>query len=58
MRIFDRLPISEAGWIVPTPDGVEEVKPYQIVVLVSITVRSAVVLPEGAALPRRSRHGQ
>ena len=32
MKILDRLPILEAGWFVPTPDGAEEVKPYQIIV--------------------------
>jgi hypothetical protein len=37
MKIIDRLPISEEGWKVPTPDGVEEVRPYQIIVRVSIT---------------------
>ena len=26
MKIIDRLPISEEGWKVPTPDGVEEVQ--------------------------------
>jgi hypothetical protein len=48
MKIIDRLPISEAGWIVPAPDGVEEVKPYQIVVLVSIADEGIVVLPDEA----------
>ena len=37
------------SWIVSTPDGVKEVKPYQILVFVSITARSISVLPEDAA---------
>ena len=48
MKILDRLPILEAGWIVPTPDGAEEVKPYQIIVLVSIADEGLVVLPDDA----------
>ena len=47
MKIIDQLPISRSGWIVPTPDGAEEVKPYQIIVLVSIADREAsTILPE------------
>jgi hypothetical protein len=48
MRILDRLPISEQGWMVPTPDGELEVKPYQIVVLVSLTAENVVDLPRDA----------
>ena len=39
MKIIDRLPISEKGWRVPTPDGEEEVRPYQIIVRLSITAK-------------------
>ena len=48
MRILDRLPILETGWIVATPDGAEEVKPYQIIVTVSIADESLVSLPDDA----------
>jgi hypothetical protein len=48
MRILDRLPISEAAWFVQSPDGAEDVKPYQIVLLVSIADRRVDVLPDGA----------
>jgi hypothetical protein len=48
MRIIDRLPIAEKGWIVPTPDGAEEVRPYQIIVMVSITDQEVVELPQDA----------
>jgi hypothetical protein len=48
MKIIDRLPIAEVGWIVPTPDGAEEVKPCQIVVLVSIADQGLVALDREA----------
>ena len=48
MRIIDRLPISEAAWFAPSPDGAEEVKPYQIVVLVSIAGQELAALPDDA----------
>jgi hypothetical protein len=48
MRILDRLPISEKGWVVPTPDGAEEIKPYQIIVMVSISDQEVLDLPEDA----------
>ena len=48
MKIIDQRPISEAGWIVPAPDGLEEVKPYQIVVQVSIADQSTIDLPQDA----------
>ncbi len=48
MKIIERLPIFEHGWLVPSPDGVEEVKPYQIIVLVSITGRGELELPSDA----------
>ena len=40
MKIIDRLPIPEEGWKVPIPDGAEEVRPYQIIVRVSITAEN------------------
>jgi hypothetical protein len=49
MVIFDRLPILGESWNVSSPDAVMEVKPYQIVVFVSITARRIDALPEGAA---------
>jgi hypothetical protein len=48
MRILDRLPISEVGWLVSTPDGEEEVKSYQIVLQISIAARTVLELPEDA----------
>lgn len=48
MKILDRLPISEQGWFVPTPDGAEEAKPYQMIVSVSITDQEVFELPESA----------
>ena len=48
MKILDRLPISEQGWMVSTPDGEKEVKPYQVILLVSITDQDVVELPESA----------
>jgi hypothetical protein len=48
MKILDRLPIFERGWMVPTPDGAEVVKPYQIIVLVSITTQDIRELPHDA----------
>jgi hypothetical protein len=37
MTILARLSIAEEGWRIPTPDGAEDVLPYQIIVRVSIT---------------------
>jgi hypothetical protein len=48
VRILDRLPISEFGWTVSTPDTEEVVKSYQIVVRISIATRIVLELPEGA----------
>src|SRR6185437_1002582 len=39
MKILTRLPFSEGPSEVNTPDGIAEVKPYQIIVMVSITSR-------------------
>jgi hypothetical protein len=46
LKILDRLPISECGWNVPTPDGEEAVKPYQIIVFVSVTAKDLRELPQ------------
>src|SRR6185312_8069991 len=48
MTILDRLPILERGWIVPTPDGSEIVKPYQIIVRISITANDTHEFPHDA----------
>lgn len=48
MKILDRLPISAHGWMVLTPDGEEAVKPYQIIVLLSITAKNLRELPHDA----------
>jgi hypothetical protein len=48
MRILTRLPFSEAHFEVRTPDGIFDVKPYQIVVMVSITARNIAELDPGA----------
>ncbi len=50
MRILDRLPFSEEPTEVWTPDGIAEVKPYQIVVWVSLAARRVIHSPSG--LPR------
>ena len=48
MKILNRLPLSESHSSVPTPDGIAEVKPYQIVVMVSLAPRKLMELPEGS----------
>jgi hypothetical protein len=48
MRILGRMPIFEENWDVPTPDSAEEVRPYQIIVRVSITAESVQGCPEDA----------
>ncbi len=45
MKVIDRLPISEQVWKVSTPDGEDVVKPYQIIVFVSITAKNIRELP-------------
>jgi len=47
MKILSRLPFSEAHSEVSTPDGIAEVKPYQIIVMVSITARKVTELDPG-----------
>jgi hypothetical protein len=42
MKILDRLPFSETRSEVWTPDRIATVKPYQIVVTVSLSVRELI----------------
>ncbi len=48
MKILNRLPFSEERSSVSTPDGIVDVKPYQIVVMVSLAARGLMELPEGS----------
>lgn len=48
MRILNRLPFSQIPSAVSTPDGIAEVKPYQIAVTVSLTARGLLDLPDGS----------
>ncbi len=47
MKILTRLPFSEVRSHVGTPGGISEVKPYQIVVMVSITAKNITELDPG-----------
>ncbi len=49
MTILERLPIPEAAWAVPTPDGQEVALPYQIVIRLSITPGGVPTCPPDAA---------
>src|SRR5205085_1898461 len=49
MKILDRLPLSVGYAEVLTPDGMAEVRPYQIVVMVSLAAQEIIELPEGAS---------
>jgi len=48
MKILNRLPFFQGPSVVSTPDGIAEVKPYQIVVIVSLAARGLMDLPEGS----------
>jgi hypothetical protein len=48
MKILNRLPFSEERSAVSTPDGIVEMKPYQIVAMVSLAARGLMELPEGS----------
>jgi hypothetical protein len=48
MKILSRLPVLETHSEVSTPGGIVAVKPYQIVVMVSITARNVTELDQGA----------
>jgi hypothetical protein len=48
MTILDRLRFSEGPSVTSTPDGVAEVKPYQIIVTVSLAPRGLMELPAGS----------
>ena len=47
MKILDRLPFGEEQTDVPTPDGIEVVRPYQIIVWVSLAAHIVLRLPPG-----------
>ncbi len=47
MRILTRLPFSETSSEIGTPDGISQVKPYQIAVLVSIAPWNVAELDPG-----------
>jgi hypothetical protein len=47
MKILSRLPFLEVHSVVSTPDGIAEVKPYQIIVMVTITAQEIVKLEPG-----------
>jgi hypothetical protein len=48
MRILDRLPVFDNSWRTSSPGGPLEVRPYQIIITVSIASQDVVVLPENA----------
>src|SRR4051812_19754120 len=47
MKILDRLPFSEDRGEVTAPDGIVLVRPYQIIVMVSVAPQQWTELPEG-----------
>jgi hypothetical protein len=47
MKILDRLPFSEGPSEVVTPDGIAEVRPYQIIIMVSVVAKEWMELPPG-----------
>ena len=52
MKILNRLPFSEGRSEVVTPDGVAEVKPYQIIVTESLSARPVVEWDPGSPRSR------
>jgi hypothetical protein len=48
MKILSRLPLSETHFHLAVPDGVAEVKPFHIAVMVSLSARSVLELDPGA----------
>jgi hypothetical protein len=50
MKILNRLQFSECPTVIATPDGIAEVKPYQIVLTVSLAPRTLMDPP--VSLPR------
>jgi hypothetical protein len=48
MKILSRLPLSETHSHLAVPDGVAEVKPFQIAVMVSLSARNVLELDPGA----------
>jgi hypothetical protein len=49
MKILSRLPFSQSPSVVSTPDGIMEVKPFQIVLMVSLAPRGLTELPKDSA---------
>lgn len=47
MKILDRLPFAEEESRVPTPDGIAIVRPYQIIVWVSLAAHDVLKPPPG-----------
>ena len=56
MKIIDRQPIGEGNSEVWTPDGLALVKPFQIVVMVSLSI-GEVLEPGVAGSPQSSTLG-
>ena len=46
MKVLSRLPFSQSPSVVSTPDGIVEVKPFQIVLMVSLAPRGLTELPK------------
>ncbi len=49
MKVLSRLPFSQSPSVVSTPDGIVEVKPFQIVLMVSLAPRGLTELPKDSA---------
>jgi hypothetical protein len=47
MKILDRLPFAEEQSSAPSPDGIAVVRPYQIIVWVSLAAHAVLKLPPG-----------
>lgn len=56
MKILTRLPFSQTRSEVVTPDGISEVKPYQIIVMVSIAAWNVTEIDPGAPRPSDPGH--
>lgn len=50
-QLIDKLPLSEELSMIVTPDGVESVRPYQIVVWVAIAPKRVFAEPGGPRFP-------
>jgi hypothetical protein len=49
MKVLSRVPFSQSPSVVSTPDGIAEVKPFQIVLMVSLAPRGLTELPKESA---------